>query len=313
MRGSRPLTASVLVAAFVSVVHARKTSWWTGSDASLSSDASLLSLDEDVHASAEIEDDQRQSEGISHAADALSGKTHTSEDEDMGETCGEGEPISMGNFALGMIPTVSTECEKHKPCGAGFMTDGDDHDKSPKNNKYWTSCDEKEPKATIELSKKKCIRQVRIWSRGDDSPQETDDIKAEVFVNGQWKPCGDGPSKGMKKQSSWTFECALKGQKVRVTKQAGTGKASIAELEVFIAEKPVKQWNSGAICTGDDLRKKYEDTDHFPCDNFHNKGKALCEGKYVSQKYGISNQCKYVDNGAGQFSCRTGPRCMLKR
>jgi len=279
---------------FLNVVHARKTS----------NDASLLTLQE-----TDAAEQERQEQNMRSVDVRLRGSTNTSQEEDE-ETCGQGEPISTTNFAMRRSPSVTSECFKNKPTGASFLTDGDDHHASPKGNKYWASCEEKDPAATVKLPEAQCIRQIRIWPRGDCCGSESDGIIAEVQTGVVWQKCGE-KSGGMTKQRPWTFECAIKGSNVRIRKEGEKAKASVSELQIFVAEAPQRKWNQGPKCVGSDLRLEYQSSDTFACDKFHGKGKVTCESKYQSQKYGIANQCRYVQAAKDTWKCLTGPRCMV--
>jgi len=296
MRGLGPWAAllALFQTAVLNVVHARKTSWLT------SSDASLLTL-------AESDAVEQERQDASNAR--LRGSANTSQNEDE-LTCGHGEPISSTNYALRRSSSVTSECFTNKPAGGIFLTDGDDHHSSPKGNNYWASCQEKDPAATVKLSEAQCIRQIRIWPRGDCCGSESDGIIAEVQTGVVWKKCGE-TSTGMKKQQPWTFECAIKGTNVRIRKEGDKAQASVAELEIYVAEAPVREWNQGPKCVGSDLRLEYETNDRFACDKFHDKGKAVCENKYQSQLYGIANQCRYVQAAKDTWRCLTGARCMI--
>jgi len=301
MRGLGPSVALLALAqtAVLNVVHARKTSWLT------SSDASLLTLAESDAAEQERQDASNV---------RLRGSANTSENAD-DLTCGQGEPISSTNFALARRGSATSECFKNKPAGVSFLTDGDDHHTSPKGNKYWAACKEKKnASATVKLSNSQCIRQVRIWSRGDCCGSGSNGIIAEVKTGVVWQKCGE-TSKEMGRQQSWTFECAIKGSAVRIRKEeSDTEQMSASELEVYVAEAPNRKWNSGPKCVGSDLRLEYESLDRFACDKFHGKGKTECENKYQSQVYGIANQCRYVQAGKGSdtWKCLTGARCMVR-
>lgn len=147
---------------------------------------------------------------------------------------------ASNNIALNKDPTVTSSCrDKKNKRGKGFLTDGDTRQDSDIDRKYWISCsDDSSPAATVSFATT-CVREVKIWSRPNCCPTESEGLKAKVWDGDNWQNCG-GTSTNFGTQSSFTFSCGIKGSKVKIMRpEAGaTGRVSLSEILIYPGVQP---------------------------------------------------------------------------
>ena len=145
--------------------------------------------------------------------------------------CDENLAIDDFNLAEGVAAKVSSECYKNNPTNKGYLTDGDTRRTGSGDKKYWHSCSENNPNAEVEFPKK-CIRQVKIWTRADCCSGQMKDVVAEIWSDGAWKQCG-GISSDVGTKNSFSFNCAIVGTKARIIKYGGRKWITTSEMQVF--------------------------------------------------------------------------------
>lgn len=142
------------------------------------------------------------------------------------------------NVVLGVDPTVTSECAlQGGKRGKGYLTDGHTRVNSNKNKKYWISCgNDNAPAATLSFNTT-CVRRVKIWSRPDCCASEAAGVVAQVWDGEAWQQCGD-TSTNVGTQAAFTFQCGIKGSKLKLSRPDGSGKMSISEVQLFAAVQP---------------------------------------------------------------------------
>ena len=151
--------------------------------------------------------------------------------------CDTSMKVDRKNLARGKRAKVSSECFKRNPTNKGYLTDGDNRKRGHGDKKYWHSCKDRNPRAQVEVGKK-CIREVKIWTRADCCSHQMQGVTAEVYSHGKWKRCG-GVSNNVGRRKAYTFKCAIVGTHARIIKRTrGNRKAWIttSEMEVFAAK-----------------------------------------------------------------------------
>ena len=150
--------------------------------------------------------------------------------------CKESLAIDDANIAEGVTATVSSECYKRNPTNKGYLTDGDTRKSGSGDKQYWHSCKDNNPNAVVEFPKK-CIRQVKIWTRADCCSGQMKDVVAEIWSGGEWKRCG-GKSNDVGTKNSFAFNCAIVGTKARIIKYQNNAWITTSEMQVFPALYP---------------------------------------------------------------------------
>eukprot|EP00438_Fugacium_kawagutii_P020930 Skav211821 [mRNA] locus=scaffold305:588672:591319:- [translate_table: standard] len=140
------------------------------------------------------------------------------------------------NLVEGITPTVSSECYKRNPTNKGYLTDGDTRQSGSGDKQYWHSCKDNKPNAEVAFPRK-CIREVKIWSRADCCSHQMKGVTAEVWSDGAWKRCG-GTSTDVGTKNFYSFKCAISGTKVRIIKNENSAWITTSELQVFGARNP---------------------------------------------------------------------------
>lgn len=142
--------------------------------------------------------------------------------------CMPGDIDTGSNLALERTPSVTSDCSQVGSSSKAFMTDGE----LPGNvKKYWRSCKETNPAATVTLADSSCVRQVKIWTR-DQGFGTAAGIRAMVLRGSDWTQCGsNAPAIG--KGESHTFECNLIGTKIRLKRECNNCRMHIREMKVF--------------------------------------------------------------------------------
>ena len=156
--------------------------------------------------------------------------------------CDTSMAVDRKNLARGKRAKVSSECYKRNPTNKGYLTDGDNRVRGRRDRKYWHSCAERNPHAQVEVGKK-CIREVKIWSRADCCSHQMQGVTAEVYSHGKWKRCG-GISNNVGRKKAYTFKCAIVGTHARIIKRTNRGWITTSEMEVFAAK-----WEPGEVNT----------------------------------------------------------------
>lgn len=142
--------------------------------------------------------------------------------------CMAGEIDTGTNLVLDKTPSVSSDCSLVGSYSKSYLTDGE----LPSNKKkYWRSCKENNPSATVTFAASSCVRRVKIWAR-DQSFGTGAGIKAMVLRGSDWTQCGsNAPAIG--KGENHIFECNLIGTKIRLTKECNNCRMHIREMKVF--------------------------------------------------------------------------------
>lgn len=142
--------------------------------------------------------------------------------------CMPGDIDTGSNLALERTPSVTSDCSQISGSSKAFMTDGE----LPSNKKkYWRSCKENNPAATVTFAESSCVRQVKIWARNQGYGTGAG-IQAMVLRGSNWTQCGsDAPAIG--KGETHTFECNLIGTKIRLKRECNSCRMHIREMKVF--------------------------------------------------------------------------------
>ena len=134
------------------------------------------------------------------------------------------------NLVVGRPARVSSDCfrnAQHKK----FLTDGDTRKGRHGNDHYWHSCNQRHKWAEVAFPET-CVRKITIWSRPNCCPNQMQGVVAHIWSQGKWVRCGATSPNIGKKSAPYSFDCAMVGSKVRVTRN-GHAWMAISEIEVF--------------------------------------------------------------------------------
>jgi hypothetical protein len=148
----------------------------------------------------------------------------------------------------------------------------------------------------VDLGRTICVRRIKIWARCDCCSDEMRGAWAEVLVNGSWTRCSTTVSTDVGVSRSFSFDCALTGNAVRVKRDGGWLQRpyfSMSGIEVFGAVSTAISTMYGSNCPQSDACQSH--CTHA-CSNLNGRDlNAECGGCT-----GAHHQCK---RGAPGFHC----------
>ena len=146
------------------------------------------------------------------------------------KTCSAAMRPGKVNLVVGRPARVSSDCfrnARHKK----FLTDGDTRKGRHGNDHYWHSCNQRHKWAEVAFPET-CVRKITIWSRPNCCPNQMQGVVAHIWSQGKWVRCGATSPNIGKKSAPYSFDCAMVGSKVHVTRN-GHAWMAISEIEVF--------------------------------------------------------------------------------